>query len=161
VGAPSGPGCGLGISRRSLLAGLLLVPPAVAGCSIGGSTGPTGPDPLIALADTARADAALAAAAVAADPGLADRVQPLVDARTQHAAALDAEVVRLDPDHTPAASATHSPTPSGRPDLAQVREAVAASGRAASEAALGLPAERVGLVASVAACCSAYAAVLT
>jgi hypothetical protein len=160
VGASSGPGCGLGISRRRLLAGLLLVAPAVAACTLGDSAKPTGPDPLIALADAARADAALAAAAIAADPALADRVQPLVDARTQHAAALDAEITRLDPDRTPAASAARAPAPAGRPGLPQVREAVAASGRTASEVALGLPADRVGLVASVAACCSAYAAVL-
>jgi hypothetical protein len=41
-----------------------------------------------------------------------------------------------------------------------VQRAVLASGRAAGEAALGLPAERVGLVASVAACCGTYAEVL-
>jgi hypothetical protein len=45
--------------------------------------------------------------------------------------------------------------------LAQVRAAVLASGEAAATAALDLPAERVGLVASVAACCNAYAEVLT
>jgi hypothetical protein len=131
----------------------------VAGCSLGAPSTPTGPDPLIALADAARSDAATAAAAIAADPSLADRVQPLLDARTQHAAALDAEVARLDPDHAPAPSATPSPAP-GRPGLAQVREAATASGKAAAEAALGLPAERVGLVASVAACCHTYGMVL-
>jgi hypothetical protein len=41
-----------------------------------------------------------------------------------------------------------------------VQRAVLASGRAAGEVALGLPPERIGLVASVAACCSAYAEVL-
>jgi hypothetical protein len=163
VGAPSGPLSGPGISRRRLLAALLLVPPAVAGCSLGGPSAPTAPDPLIALAETARADAALAAAAIAADPELADRVQPLVDARTQHAAALDAEVARLDPGGTPRTSATtRAPARAGaRPGLAQVREAVLASGSAATDAALALPPERVGLVASVAACCATYGAVLT
>jgi hypothetical protein len=160
VGARSGPGYGPGISRRRLLAGLLLVPPAVAGCSLGPSA-PTAPDPLLALAAAARSDAALAAAAIAADPGLTDRVQPLVDARTQHAAALDAEVARLDPDRAPTTPATQPAAPTGaRPGLTEVREAVLASGNAAAEAALALPAERVGLVASVAACCSAYGAVL-
>jgi uncharacterized membrane-anchored protein len=41
-----------------------------------------------------------------------------------------------------------------------VRDAVAASQRGAADLVPGLPAERVGLVASVAACCAAYAAVL-
>ncbi|HYH33332.1 MAG TPA: hypothetical protein VD903_23415 [Pseudonocardia sp.] len=144
-------------SRRRLLAGLLLVPPALAGCSLGTASGRDEPDPLIALADAARADAALAAAAVAADPELAEPLQPLVDARTEHAAALDAEVARLDPDRP-----TPGPPPpvTSEPGRDEVRRAVLASGQAAAEAALGLPAARVGLVASVAACCSTYAEVL-
>jgi hypothetical protein len=144
------------LSRRRVLAGLLLLPPAVAGCALG-SSAPDGPDPLIALADAARADAALAAAAIAADRDLATALQPLVDARTQHAAALDAEVARLDPDRpTP----SPAPPPAGRPGRTEVQRAVLASGRAAGEVALGLPAERVGLVAAVAACCNTYAEVL-
>jgi hypothetical protein len=147
------------LSRRRLLAGLLLVPPAVAGCSLG--VGQTEPDPLIALADAARADAALAAAAVAADPDLAEPLQPLIDARTQHAGALDIEITRLDPDHpTPAPGSPPPPSTASRPDREAVRRAVLASGQAAAQAALVLPPERVGLVASVAACCSAYAEVL-
>jgi hypothetical protein len=148
------------LSRRRLLAGLLLLPPALAACSLGGSAD-DGPDPLIALAAAARADAALAAAAVAATPALADRVDPLRAARTEHAAALDAEVARLDPD------ATATPTPPAAPPartgtvtLAQLREALSASGKAAAAVVLVAPAERVGLVASVAACCTTYAAVL-
>ncbi len=144
-------------SRRRVLAGLLLLPPAVAGCALGRAGGPTGPDPLIALADAARADAALAAVAVAAEQGLAAALQPLVDARTQHAAALDAEIARLNPGRPTPAPA---PRPSGRPGRAEVQQAVLASGRAAGQVALGLPPERVGLVASVAACCSTYAEVL-
>lgn len=152
------------IPRRRVLAGALLAVPALAGCSLTGGGADEPPDPLIALADAARADAALAAAAIAATPALAERVQPLVDARTAHAAALDAEVARLDPERT--ASPTPGPTPAPpRPAagdaLAGVRAAVDASGKAAAAAALDLPAERIGLVASVAACCATYAAVLT
>jgi len=144
-------------SRRRVLAGLLLLPPAVAGCALGRAAGPDEPDPLIALADAARADAALAAAAVAADQGLASALQPLVEARTQHAAALDAEIARLNPSRpTPAPAAR----PSGRPGRSEVQQAVLASGRAAGNVALAMPPERVGLVASVAACCSTYAEVL-
>jgi hypothetical protein len=160
VRAPSGPASVPGISRRRMLAGLLLLPPALAGCSIGDGAG-DGPDPLIALAEAARSDAALAAAAVAASPALADRVRPLADARTAHAVALEAEVARADPDRAPVQQPT---TPPGRPastvTLAQVRAATVASGQAAAGAVLTLPVDRVGLVASVAACCAAYAEVL-
>lgn len=148
------------LSRRRLLAGMLLAPPALAGCSFGSSTKDPGPDPLIALAAAARADAALAAAVVAATPELADRLTPLRTARTDHATALDAEVARLAPGATPA-PAPGTATPAGTPvTAAAVQAAVLASGKAASAAALTLPAERVGLVASVAACCATYAAVL-
>jgi hypothetical protein len=145
-----------GITRRQLITGLLLLPPALAGCSIG-TGAQTGPDPLIALADAARADAALATAALASTPALAPRVQPLIDARTAHAQALDAEVGRLDPQQPsrpPAQTIARTAT------LAEVRAAVLASGQSAAAAVLTLPPERVGLVASVAACCAAYAQVL-
>jgi hypothetical protein len=148
------------VSRRRLLAGLLLVPPALAGCAWLDQAQRTGPDPLIALADAARADAALAAAAVAADPELADRVQPLVDARREHAAALDAEIARLDPSRPSSTAAPTPPRNGSAPDLGRVRQAVLESGRAAADAVLTLPAERVGLVASVAACCHTYAEIL-
>ncbi|WP_143517285.1 hypothetical protein [Pseudonocardia sp. MH-G8] len=146
-------------SRRRLLAGLLLVPPALAGCSLIPGSGSDEPDPLIALADAARADAALAAAAVAADPELAESLQPLVDARTEHATALDAEVARLDPGRPTPGPPPPPTTP--QPGLADVRQAVLASGQAATDVALGLPAARTGLVASVAACCGTYAEVLS
>jgi hypothetical protein len=42
----------------------------------------------------------------------------------------------------------------------QVHDAIAASAAAASDATLVLPPEKVGLVASVAACCATYAALL-
>jgi hypothetical protein len=149
---------GPGISRRRVLLGLLLVPPALAGCSLADAVSSGGPDPLIALADAARADAALAAAAIAAIPELADRVRPLVDARTAHARALDAEVARLDP--TPASVTPAPAAPARSASLAKVRAAVLASAQAAAAAVLVLPADRVGLVASVAACCGTYAEVL-
>lgn len=155
-----------GPSRRRVLAALVLAPVALsplAGCAAVGVD--DGPDPLIALADAARADALLAAAVVAAEPDLAARVDPLQAARTAHAAALDAEIARLAGAPEPgAAAATPSPAdPSAAPtaaELAELRAAVTASARAAAEAALGLPAERVGLVASISACCATYGAVL-
>jgi hypothetical protein len=169
---PAGPRGGPAtLTRRRVLAALLLAPAALVGvtsCSLPGSDTPEGPDPLVALAARARADAALAAAVIAAEPALADRVEPLRAARAEHAGALDAEVARLEPA---AASAATAPGGEAAPGgeggsapaavpLALLRDAVLASARDAAEVALGLPAERVGLVASVAACCAAYAEVL-
>ena len=176
---PDGPARPPGLDRRRLLALALLAPVAATGlgaCSTGPDRSTKAPDPLLALADAARADAALAAAAIAANPDLTARVEPLRAARTEHAVALDAEVVRAGGtprSATPTAAA--APPPSGEPtadptvaptgitqtvSLARVREAVAASQRGAAELVADLPAERVGLVASVAACCATYAAVL-
>ncbi len=157
------------VTRRRILQ-LALVLPATAAV-LGGCSGTTDrradrPDPLIALADAARADAALAAAAVAADPTLATRVDPLREARTEHAAALDAEVVRWAGTKAtvvpPAATAAADPSAAAAPPvtLGRVREAVAASQAGAAELVEDLPIERVGLVASVAACCATYAALL-
>jgi hypothetical protein len=156
---------------------LALLAPAAAGlaaCSRGARR--DAPDPLIALAGAARADAALAAAALAADPGLRDRVEPLRAARAEHAAALEAEVVRAGgtlpstapgppptaPDGPPATGAPGaSPSGTAAPvTLARVRESAAAAQQAAARLVPGLPADRVGLVAEVAACCAAYAEVL-
>jgi len=163
------------LDRRRVLALALLAPVASAGlgaCSSGTVRRPEGPDPLVALADAARADAALAAAAIAANPELTARVDPLRAARTEHAAALDAEVVRaggtpnsVAPTTGPSADPSAAPTmaPVGvtqAVSLARVREALAASQRGAAQLVPDLPADRVGLVASVAACCATYAAVL-
>lgn len=153
-----------GITRRRVLVGLLLAPPALSACSLG-TAAPAEPDPLQALADAARRDAATATAAITAAPDLAGRVQPLVDARSAHAAALDTEIARLDPDRggapttTPAAPV--APPAAGAPvTLDDLRKALTTSGEAAAAAAMDMRADRVGLVASIAACCSTYAEVL-
>lgn len=151
------------LPRRRVLAGLLLLAPGLAACSAGSPATPAQPDPLIALAAAARADAALAAAVAATAPELADQLQPLVEARTEHAAALAAEIARLEPARastTPVSSVAVTAPTDAAETLVQVRAAVQASGRAAAAAVLDLPADRVGLVASVAACCATYAAVL-
>ena len=153
------------VGRRRILQLALALPAAatvLGGCSVQDSSDDR-PDPLIALADAARADAALAAAAVAADPALAARMDPLREARTEHAAALEAEVARLGGTPAlaaPSASAGATPTAAPPVTLARVREAVARSHAGAAELVEGLPAERVGLVASVAACCATYAGML-
>jgi len=158
------------VGRRRFLQIALVLPAAatvLGGCS-GQDRRADRPDPLIALADAARADAALAAAAIAAAPALATRIDPLREARIEHAAAFDAEVGRMGgvpgTAVSPAATAA-APPPTGTAappvTLARVREAVAASQVGAAELVENLPAERVGLVASVAACCATYAALLT
>jgi hypothetical protein len=152
---------GTGVSRRRVLAGLALLVPALAGCADARRERPV--DPLIALADAARADAALGTAVITADRGLTERVQPWVDARTQHAAALDTEVLRRLGRTGPTPSAAPVPTsdPARPVDLARLRAASRASADAAAAVALELPADRIGLVAAVAACCAGYATVLT
>jgi len=165
TGTPSG---AVLVDRRRILALALVLPVAagLGGCGAATDRRTDRPDPLIALADAARADATLAAAAVAADPALAARIDPLREARTEHAAALDAEVVRMGgpsaaPTAAPPTAAPVTTTAAPAVTLAKVREAVAASHVGAAELVENLPAERVGLVASVAACCAAYAGVLT
>jgi len=167
------------LDRRRVLQLMLALPAAatvVAGCSGATTDRHDRPDPLLALADAARADAALAAAVIAADPTVAARIDPLRAARTEHAAALDAEIVRVGgvpstatPSTAPAvgttgpsapADATGTAAPAPAATVARMREAVAASQRGAAGLVPDLPAERVGLVASVAACCATYAAVL-
>ncbi|MGI5129074.1 hypothetical protein ACQEVB_19875 [Pseudonocardia sp. CA-107938] len=167
------------LTRRHVLTRVLpavvVLPTAVSGCSLGQNAAKA-PDPLPGLADAARADAALAAAAIAADPTLKARLEPLRAARTTHAAELDRLLGR--PPATGAAARTTAPAaPSGTssakpsatpsstarrdaPGVREVHDAIAASAAAAADAAMVLPAEKVGLVASVAACCSTYAALL-
>ena len=147
------------LTRRGLLAALLLVPPALAACAPTRSSQAAAPDALIALASAARADAALAAAVIAATPDLAGRVGPLRDARTEHATALEAEVARQ-AGTTTAPAAVRPTAAGGGATVDALRRSVSAAGEAAGKVALTADARRVGLVASVAACCTTYAAVL-
>ncbi|MGQ0575104.1 MAG: hypothetical protein ACT4RN_12995 [Pseudonocardia sp.] len=146
-----------GLPRRQVLAAIVLAPAALAagGCAL---LGDGAPDPLLALADQARTDAALATAVVAADALLAPRAEPVRAARAAHAAALDAEIARRAGDAPGPGSGAAAAA--GDPTLEGLREAMIAAAQAATALALDLPADRVGLVASVAACCGAYAEVL-
>lgn len=146
------------LTRRGLLAALLLVPPALAGCAPTRSGQAAAPDPLVALAAAARADAALAAAVIAATPDLAGRVGPVRDARTEHATALEAEVARQ--AGTTTAPTAKPPATGGAATVEALRRSVGAAGAAAGKVAITVDARRVGLVASVSACCTTYAAVL-
>ncbi len=175
---------GAPLTRRHVLTrvfpAIVAVPAVTAGlggCSLLGQSAAGAPDPLPGLADAARADAALAASVIAADASLRSRVEPLRAARTAHAAALDRMLGRPPGTAVPApavstAPATARPTTgstaapatgsarTSKPGVTQLHDALVASAAAAADAALGLPGEKVGLVASVAACCSAYAATL-
>lgn len=129
------------------------VAPVLAACSPGIPQQDDATEALLALADGARMDAALAVAAVTGDPALAERLEPLRAARMEHAAALDQAGGRA-PGSVPAPATPPSA------DLAAVRDSVAASSRTAGEVVPRASALQVGLVAEVAACCAAYAGVL-
>lgn len=143
-------------TRRRMLAttaATAALSPVLAACAPGGQRQDDATDALLALADAARMDAALAVAAVTADPALAGRLEPLRAARMEHAAALDQAGGR---------APGSAPTPASPPaaDLAAVRDSVAAAARTAGEVVPQASALQVGLVAEVAACCATYAAVL-
>ncbi|MDN5860468.1 MAG: hypothetical protein L0H84_17830 [Pseudonocardia sp.] len=170
---------GVALTRRDVLTRVVPVMaavPAVAalgGCSLLGKGAARTPDPLPALADAARADAALVTSVITTDPSLLARMEPLRAARLTHAAALDQVLGRPVDTGTPtpppraaaASAAGNNATTTGAAgsSLAGVRrlhDAMIASAAAATAAALALPAEQVGLVASISACCSAYAALM-
>lgn len=143
-------------SRRSVLVAAVAVaalPPVLASCSAADTQRRDASDALLAMADQARMDAAIAVAAVTADPALAGRLEPLRAARMEHATALDAAGGR-----TPGEALAAATPPSA--DVAAVRDAVAASARTAGEVVPRATALQVGLVAEVAACCAAYVGVL-
>ncbi|MGE3289354.1 MAG: hypothetical protein AB7J32_25100 [Pseudonocardia sp.] len=159
-----------GPNRRQVLAAIVLAPivsggiGATAGCGV---LGDGAPDPLVPLATQARADAALAEAVAAAgstgstgSPGspVTAQAREIATARTAHAVALEAEITRRSGAPAPAAPPGSAPAAGATP--AALRAALTSAGETAVRAVLELPADRVGLVASVAACCTAHAEVL-
>ena len=130
----------------------------LAGCGSGE------PDPLAALATRAREDAALIDSIVnfgQLGAALSTRLQPVADARRQHATALGVELGETSPASAPPSAA---PAPTDQTDvdsaLQRVRTALADSSRQAGRLVLTLPRQRAALAGSIAACCSAYQAVL-
>jgi hypothetical protein len=140
------------LSRRAVLSAaggsaLLLV----AGCDVlrGAVTAESSPDPLepllagtLALLD--RYDAALSAA-----PDLAERLGPIRDDHRAHADAL-AHLTGASPSRV-APSAAPSTTPDGA-DLSSLRDAETTGHTDAVNACLAAPADRAGLLGSIAAC---------
>ncbi|WP_072810898.1 conserved transmembrane alanine RICH protein [Rhodococcus zopfii] len=153
------------VSRRTLLrwAGAALGSAGgftVAGCAASPDED-TEPDPLIAQAQRARTDAALAGALVAVAPERADALATIGAERTTHAAALDAEVARLvGGTPTSPASSTAAPPPVEAPSVELLRERLTRSQRDAADLARTLRGYRAGLLASVSAACATETVVL-
>ncbi len=131
----------------------------VAGCAASPDED-TEPDPLIAQAQRARTDAALAGALVAVAPERADALATIGAERTTHAQALDAEIARLvGGTPTSPASSTAAP-PVEAPSVELLRERLTRSQRDAADLARTLRGYRAGLLASVSAACATETAVL-
>ncbi|MGW0020397.1 hypothetical protein ACWDUD_18880 [Rhodococcus sp. NPDC003382] len=119
------------------------------------------PDPLIAQAQRARTDAALAGALVAVAPERADALATIGAERTTHADALDAEVARLaGATSTSPATSTTVTLPAETPSVELLRERLIRSQRDAADLARTLRGYRAGLLASVSAACATETAVL-
>lgn len=168
------------IPRRPVLLGLTAVAVAVPAGSLLAGCGRGEPDPLEAVAARARSDAALIDSILAQPTlgaALSGRLGPVADARRQHAVALGVELGETSPapappppDPPPDQSSQPSSGPdsgsgvSSRPSpddvLPRVRTALDDSVHQAGRLVLTLPRQRAALVASIAACCAAYRAVL-
>jgi hypothetical protein len=158
-------------SRRRVLAagvaaGTLLAagPMTLAGCTTPAASTPAEPDPLESPARRAESDVALARAVADRHAALAAAAGALVADRQAHAAALRAELRRVEPSPTAVSSAPPAAPVTAAADQAVARDALAAAVRAAQQEAAGLvsvlPGYRAALLASVAACCASHAAVL-
>jgi hypothetical protein len=144
--------------------------PAVAGSVAGCADKP--PDPLIALVNQARSDAALLDAAARAwqtppagqperptGPITATLLSGVGEARRIHADKMAAELGDDAPPPPPAGQ----PSPAGQDPktaLAAVLTALDAAQRAAAALVPGLSRHQAALVGSIAACCAAYRSVL-
>jgi hypothetical protein len=148
------------VSRREVLrlgAVAALSLPVVAACTT--PEAPPPPDPLAALAATARADAAAATAVASGNPALASVASEIANARTEHAAALQAEVDRERPPASSSAPPPSDPAPAADPVNA-LSTALTAAEQEAAALVESLPRYRAGLVGSVAAGCAALREVL-
>jgi hypothetical protein len=125
---------------------------------------PPPPDPLAALAEQARVDAAAANTVAQAVPDLAAIAGEVAQARSAHALALQAEVDR---EHPPRGSAVPEPTTLAPTTAAQqpgtkatLVAALQAAEQKAGELVAAVPRYRAGLLGSVAAGCASLQEVL-
>ena len=148
------------MGRRDLLRLTALLPLSAvvaAGCTAQDKP----PDPLVALARAARADAVLAR--VAAESGVT-QAEAVAQARREHAKALQREIDRIDPpeeDAPPPRDPAAPPAPNSAAAAKQeLTEAMGRSGKQAADLVAELPAHRAGLVGSVSASCASLQEVL-
>ncbi|MEU5939206.1 hypothetical protein ABZ807_08430 [Micromonospora sp. NPDC047548] len=121
------------------------------GCDLFDRAEPTPPpDPLEPLAGESRELAARHRAAVAADPGLADRLTPIADAHAAHAEEIQRLIGRPAPSGSPAPSAT-GPAADRDGLLAGLREAEQRGRESAAKACVAAPGERAAVLGSIAA----------
>jgi hypothetical protein len=150
-----------GWSRRAVLgAGTVGAAGALSGCSwFTDDPPPPPPDPLEPLLAGTRLLASSYAAALAAHPGLADRLRPLHETHLAHETALVELIGR--PELASASPPAVGPPPID-PDgaLAALRDAERDGQDAASRACLSAPPERAALLGSIAAARATHAEVL-
>ncbi len=145
-------------------AALAVLGAATAAC---GSPPPPEPDPLESQLELARRDSAMAAAAATkADRFWAPVLTVVASERADHAKALAEEIARAAGEpltsaetSTPEETATTSPAPTPPPSRMDVVAALRGSADSASKLAPTLSGYRAGLVGSIAASCTASAAV--
>jgi len=148
------------VSRRHVLLGTAAL--ALFGGALSACGNPPAPDPVLdALTGQlgrARSDSALAAAAATATPKFASALTAVASIRDAHAQALADEIARRGGATTTAATATSSATPTPAPAAPTAQQVVAAlqqSADGAGQAAAGLSGYPAGLLASIAAACTA------
>jgi hypothetical protein len=150
------------VSRRRILAGgAALAAVGVVASACGSPPPPPNVDDLESQVKAARHDSELAAAAAAGAqaPQMAAALQEVAAERSRHAAELETEIQRVIGRATTTSSASSSPTTSAAaappPSLADVVNSLRASADSATGLAIASSGYRAGLLASIAAACTA------
>jgi hypothetical protein len=130
--------------------------------TVGSACGPAPPpqqvDELEAQSRLAQHDSELAAAAATGEsPQMAGALKQVAAERAQHAAELDAEIARVSGRTRASSSTSRSPAPGGAatPHLDEVLGSLRASADSAARLAIVSSGYRAGLLASIAAACTA------
>ncbi len=154
------------VSRRTVLRasatlGAAAMLAGAAGCGGADESTPAEPDPLLAEARRARADAASARAVLVDRPDLVDTMTVVADQRTAHADALDAEIARATPVTATTTPATTAPVqPSEIPGLDRLRDDLTESAQRAATLARSTQGYRGGLLGSISASCALVASAI-
>jgi len=151
-----------GYRRRVLLGAAACGAAALAGCDLFDEPKPPpGPDPLEPVRAQAQALADRYAAAIAAAPDLATRLQPLRDAHLAHVAELTKVIGTPPPSPSPSAPPSAAAPTDPAALLASLRADEEAGRRDAETACLAAPGHRAALLGSIAACRATHVEVLT